>query len=153
MKRPWACLSLILFAPVTHAEATFPEGQGKDALLKICGQCHSAKIMLGMTKSKQGWAAMIDDMVERGASGSDEEIEEITDYLNKNFGKSTAEKINVNTATAKDLGQKLGFSEKEGQAILRYREEHGSIKSWDDLKKVPDLDLSKLEAKKERITF
>jgi competence ComEA-like helix-hairpin-helix protein len=42
---------------------------------------------------------------------------------------------------------------KEAQAILDYRQEHGSFKSWADLKNVPDLDLTKLEAKKSKITF
>lgn len=117
-------------------------------MLKICGQCHAADILLGVGKSRDGWAATVDDMVAKGATGSDEELQEIVTYLSKNFGK-----VNVNTATLKDLKEKLDLSSKEAQAILDYREAHGTFKSWADLKKVPDVDIARLEAKKDKVAF
>jgi len=149
----WGGVSLALSASLAFGQTKFPDGPGKDAVLKICGQCHSADILLGVAKGRDGWAATVDDMVAKGASGSDEELQEIIGYLSKNFGKSTAGKINVNTATAKDLRGALDLSLKDAQAILDYREEHGSFKSWADLKKVPDLDIARLETKKDRISF
>jgi competence protein ComEA len=134
-------------------QTKFPDGPGKDAVLKVCGQCHPADILLGVGKSREGWAATVDDMVAKGANGSDEELQEIVAYLSKNFGKPGAGKVNVNTATRRDLQEKLDFSVKEAQAIVDYREEHGSFKSLADLKKVPDLDVAKLEARKDKIAF
>jgi competence protein ComEA len=144
---------LALLISRASGQAKFPDGPGKDAVLKVCGQCHAADILLGVGKSRDGWAATVDDMVAKGASGSDEELQDIVAYLSKNFGKSTSGKINVNTAPVKDLRERLDLSLKEAQAIIDYREEHGSFKSWADLKKVPDLDITRLEAKKDKIAF
>ena len=117
---------LVLLVPQAPGQSKFPDGPGKDAVLKICGQCHPADILLGVGKSRDGWAATVDDMVAKGATGSDEELEEIVTYLSKNFGKSAAGKVNINTATLKDLKELLDLSPKEAQAILDYREGHGS---------------------------
>jgi competence protein ComEA len=144
---------LALLISRASGQTKFPDGPGKDAVLKVCGQCHPADILVGLGKSRDGWAATVDDMVAKGASGSDEELQEIVAYLSKNFGKSTGGKINVNTATLKDLRERLDLSLKEAQAIVDYREEHGSFKSWADLRKVPDLDIPRLEAKKDKIAF
>jgi competence ComEA-like helix-hairpin-helix protein len=136
-----------------YGQAKFPDGPGKDAVLKICGQCHAADVLIGVGKSKDGWAATVEDMVAKGASGSDEELQQIVDYLARNFGKSAAGKVNVNAASAKDIREKLDLPAKDAQAIFDYREAHGSFKSWADLKNVPDLDSSRLEAKKDKIAF
>jgi competence protein ComEA len=137
----WGVISLA-------GQTKLPDGPGKDSVLKICGDCHAVEILQGIGKSKEGWAATVDDMVAKGATGSDEELQQIVEYLARNFGK-----VNINTATMKDLKEKLDLAVKDAQAIFDYRQEHGSFKSWADLKKVPDLDLSKLEAKKGKITF
>jgi competence ComEA-like helix-hairpin-helix protein len=143
-----AGIVLAILTSRASAQTRFPDGAGKDAVLKICGQCHAADILLGVGKSRDGWAATVDDMVAKGATGSDEELQEIVTYLSKNFGK-----VNVNTATLKDLKEKLDLSSKEAQAILDYREAHGTFKSWADLKKVPDVDIARLEAKKDKVAF
>jgi competence protein ComEA len=41
----------------------------------------------------------------------------------------------------------------DAEAIVRYREEKGSFKTLDDLKKVPGIDPGKLEAKKASLEF
>ena len=46
-----------------------------------------------------------------------------------------------------------GISAKEAAAIVQYRTEKGSFKEIADLKKVPDLDFQKIEAKKDRLAF
>ena len=67
----------------------------------------------------------------------------------KNFPK----KIQINKASATELGNGLELSSKEAEAIVKYREENGKIKDLEDLKKVPGLDAKKLEAKKEKLAF
>jgi competence protein ComEA len=36
---------------------------------------------------------------------------------------------------------------------VKYRTEHGSFKTLEDLKKIPGVDAAKLNARKERIVF
>jgi competence protein ComEA len=84
-----------------------------------------------------------------GAVGTDDEFTAILDYLVKNFPSP----VNVNKATAEQLESGLGLSTAEAEAVIQYREKNGDFKSIDDLKKVPDLDAGKLDAKKARLAF
>jgi competence protein ComEA len=90
-------------------------------------------------------------MIEKGAEGTDAEIQVVVDYLVKYFGRDS--KLNVNKATVKDLETALKLSPKEAEAIVQYREKNGSFREWGDLVRVPDLDGKKLEAKKAEIGF
>jgi hypothetical protein len=36
---------------------------------------------------------------------------------------------------------------------LRYREANGNFKAWDDLSKIPEFDVKKIENKKAFVTF
>ena len=94
---------------------------------------------------------MVGEMAAAGAQATEDEFNEIVDYLAAAFPK--APKINVNKAAAQDLESGLELSAKEAQAIVRYREEKGSFKSIEDVEKVPGLDAKKIEAKKDRLTF
>jgi competence protein ComEA len=84
-----------------------------------------------------------------GAVGTDDEFTAILDYLVKNFPAA----INVNKATAAQLESGLGLSTAEAEGVIQYREKNGDFKTIDDLKKVPDLDAEKLDAKKARLAF
>jgi len=148
MKRLAFGIAACSFWGIVSAQTKLPDGPGKDTVLKICGQCHAVDVLQGLGKSREGWSATVDDMVAKGASGSDEELQQIIEYLARNFGK-----VNINTATLNELKEKLDLSSKEAQAIFDYREAHGNFKSWADLKKVPDLDITRLEAKKGKIAF
>jgi competence ComEA-like helix-hairpin-helix protein len=98
-----------------------------------------------------GWEDQVADMVEKGAEGTEEEIQVVVDYLVKNFGRDV--KLNVNKATAKQLETALGLSPKEAEAIVQHREKNGSFREWGDLTKVPAVDWKKLEAKKGAVQF
>jgi competence protein ComEA len=103
-------------------------------------------------QTKEGWNATVDEMVSRGATGSDSEFDQIVAYLTKNFGKDSA-KINVNKAAAKDIETGLALSAKDAEAIVQYRAKNGSFKTLADLKKVPGLEGAKIDAKKDSIEF
>lgn len=150
----WALLTgLLASVPTAKGESKLPDGPGKDAFVAVCGTCHAPEIVFGLTKSRDGWSATIDDMVEKGASGTDQQMQGILDYLSKNFSKSEVPKIDINTASKEQLRQVLSLSSKDAEAITHYRDEHGKFKSWDDLKKVSEIDINKLLAKKDQITF
>ena len=144
--------------PATPAAGTLPEAPGKATVLKLCAtECHAAELVLGKERSEDEWEQTLIKMTQFGAKGSDEEFYEVFDYLAKNFPKrapgETIDKINVNTATAKILEDGLEIAKKEAEAIVAYREENGTFKSLEELKKVPGLDAKKLELKKDRLIF
>jgi competence protein ComEA len=134
------------------ASAQWPDGPGKEVTLQLCGNCHEAAIVEAHRQSRDEWVATIQKMMAAGAEGTEEQFTAVLEYLSKNFGPAAA-RINVNKATAADLGTGLGLSEKEAAAIVKYRTDKGAFKTLEDLKKVPDLDFKKIEAQKDRLVF
>jgi cbb3-type cytochrome c oxidase subunit III len=65
-----------------------PDGPGKAAFEKNCTTCHDSAQATNMRRTQAEWEQIIDDMVTRGANGSDQELDAIAAYLTKFFGKS-----------------------------------------------------------------
>ncbi|HMF79111.1 MAG TPA: helix-hairpin-helix domain-containing protein [Bryobacteraceae bacterium] len=126
-----------------------PDGPGKDVMKRMCNSCHGLEVVTGIRKTRNRWANTVDVMVSRGAMGTDDEIDEVIDYLATHFGPKTA---NVNHAAAKEL-EEVGLTSKESEAIVQYREKNGDFKTFDDLKKVPDVDAKKIDRLRDHIEF
>src|SRR5271163_4165785 len=109
---------LLLPAGLLADPPKLPDGPGKAAFEKVCGNCHGVEVALSRRETKDGWNAIIDDMIQRGAQASDDDFGAVSDYLSTNFSKSTpGGKINVNTSTAKELAAVLEISEGQAAAI------------------------------------
>ncbi len=139
-----------LLAAVVSAQTSsrFPDGPGKAALLKVCSDCHGPEAAVGQLKTRDEWNKTLDEMAANGAQGTDEEWNQILDYLDKNFSL-----ILINKADAKQLANTLDVPEATAESVVKYRKEHGSFSSIEDLKRVPGLDAEKLEARKDRFVF
>ncbi len=146
--------------PDNHPE--MPEGPGKDVTLRTCTKCHSITNVTGQHKDKDGWTSTITKMVGYGATGTDDEFEAILNYVAKNYGVDSPPadaagaahaKIVVNKETAAQLSSDLGLTADEAGAVVGYREKNGDFKSIDDLKKVPNVDAKKFDAKKDDLLF
>jgi competence protein ComEA len=135
----------------THSE--FPPGTGRDTVLRLCTKCHSPNIVLASGQDRTGWENAIIKMVSLGATGSDEDFTDIADYLTANFPPSQVQKIFVNMATAKQFAAIFEISEADGKAIVDYRDKQKGFKSLDDIKKVPNIDAKKVDAKKDHLIF
>jgi competence ComEA-like helix-hairpin-helix protein len=145
--------SAVLFVLLAAAQAQdLPDGKGKDLVEDRCSTCHGLDLLFAEHDAKQQWSQIVNDMVSRGATGTAEELQTIVDYLAANFGPEAA-KINVNTAAEEELQSSLMLSAQEAAAIVQYRKEHGKIKDWAALSKIPGVDSKKLESHKDRITF
>lgn len=131
-----------------QTDSRLPDGPGKALLERTCAGCHDLEGIARSRNTKAGWAKIVDDMVARGAEGSDQEIEQIIGYLNSNLGK-----VNINKAQAGELGAALGVSKANALAIVEYREKNGPFKEWQDLAKVPGLDMKQIADKKDRVEF
>ncbi len=68
---------------------------------------------------------------------------------------TTDVKVNLNTATAKDLMKVKGINAAKAKAIITYRKKNGDFKSVDDLKQVKGLNklnTEKLQAIQDQLT-
>jgi competence ComEA-like helix-hairpin-helix protein len=128
-----------------------PEGKGKDIVENVCSQCHGLKQVTDSARTPDEWKDLVNEMIGNGAQLDDEQIPIVIDYLAKSFPKGS--KVNVNKAAAEELADDLKLSGDEAAAIVTYREQNGHIKDWDDLGKVPGLDIKKLEPMKSHILY
>ena len=81
---------LALFAclvPLSFAQDNLPAGKGRDTFKKVCTQCHDVEGVPQLRYSRADWASLVYSMKDMGADATKAELEEIIDYLAKNFGK------------------------------------------------------------------
>lgn len=167
-----ACVASTPFAVSAYAQQTpppapppkdqkqpsteLPPGPGRDTVMRVCSKCHSPSLTVANPRDRQGWEDTITKMSGLGAMATDAEFTEILDYLSKYVSptsNTSNAKVNVNKATAAELGTALELPAKDGEAIVAYRTKNGDFKTLDDLKKVPGLDAKKLDEKKDKLTF
>lgn len=130
----------------------WPVSPGKDTFLQTCSSCHGPETVIGHNLDVGGWTDVLNQMIQNGAQGSNDDFSAILEYLATNFGPMPA-KVNVNKATAMNFRSWLGMPEKEAEAIVAYRQQHGDFKSLDDLKKVPGVDANYIDSEKNLLTF
>src|ERR1700731_3261108 len=110
-----------LFFVVSTSSPALPPGEGKPIVERMCGSCHALKVVTSKRASPEQWSQLVDQMVSRGAEGTDEEIQTVIEYLSKNFGLDSpppatekddkahalAPSVNVNQAGAAELSADL----------------------------------------------
>ena len=67
-----------------------PEGKGKAEFKRICGDCHDIAIVTKLRLNADRWTGLVDDMVSRGAQGTQDEFDRISKYLAANFAPKAA---------------------------------------------------------------
>ena len=155
----WFCASCMMSAALAYAQQPaqqqshpgLPAGPGRDTLIRVCSTCHAPENVIANGQDRAGWEDTINKMAGFGATGTDDEFTQILDYLVKNFPADGP--VNVNKATSAQLQSGLGLTAAEADAVIAYRKKNGDFKTIDDLKKVPDLDVKKVDAKKDHLAF
>ena len=140
---------LLVGAPAQH----LPEGPGRAEIDKLCIKCHDLAKTVSLRQDLNGWGATLKKMIGLGMEAKDKELRTVLDYLATNFPAEEVPPVNINKARAIQLESRLSLKRSEASAILRYRKEHGDFQSIEDLKKVPGIDMAKIEAKKDRLAF
>ena len=136
--------------PASQSEtaSTFPPGPGRDALIKVCSDCHGAESAVAQFKTHDEWTKTLDEMANNGAQGTDDEWNRIAAYLDKHYTL-----IFVNKATAENLATTLDVAPEVAEAIVGRRTDKGPFKTIDDLKAVPGVVSAAIDARKDRLIF
>jgi competence protein ComEA len=149
VRRVLLVISALGLAAFAATGDDLPEGKGKAVFLRMCANCHELDRATSIKNSKKQWTYVVDDMVSRGAEGSDDDVTSVIAYLARNFGKP----VNINTSTAKEIEDGLSFTAAQSALIVQYRTDKGAFKTFEDLSKVPGLDAGLLEDQKKNILF
>lgn len=97
-------IALALSALVGNARAQeLPEGKGKEIVQDACSQCHGLQQIIDSKKTPEEWKDLVNQMIDNGATLTDEQIPIVIDYLAKNFPKA-------------DGGMKSNDAEKSNQS-------------------------------------
>ena len=131
----------------SEASASREDAADKAAFQAVCGSCHPLTMVDGL-RTESEWMEEIEQMVKIGAKGTDEQFERVIRVLLR-----TRTKVNINTATAVEIAPVLNVTDAAAEALVRFRSQHGSFKTLEDLKRVPGIDVAKLIARKDRIAF
>jgi putative heme-binding domain-containing protein len=91
-----ACASCALMG---HAQ-TLPQGKGKAEFQRICSNCHGVSMATSQRMDQAQWTGVVNDMVSKGAQGTQQDFDNIIAYLTANYGKDTPPTAAPPTAAA-----------------------------------------------------
>jgi glucose dehydrogenase len=69
---------------------SLPEGPGRDQVQASCSTCHGVGTFLQERQTKDGWTAVVNDMISRGAKLNASQKEVVINYLTRFLGKSAS---------------------------------------------------------------
>jgi len=143
-----ATLALVLPTVLAQeAPKTLPEDKHRELYENVCGSCHGADKVIGEQRDHEGWSYTVRIMAQMGSSASDEELDQIVNYLVKYFGTP----VNVNIATAEEI-QTLGLTEDQAKAVVAARAK-GKFADFAALTAIPALKDVNLDGVKHRLVF
>jgi len=135
------------------APSVMPEGEVKQVILKMCVGCHQPDHFTKYHHTRDEWQAILARMGQR-ANASSQDADIIFNYLSANYPKiEDATKVNVNKASARDIEARLGFTTKEAETIVQYRNDHGDFRDWGEMLVIYGVDGKKVDAAHERMSF
>ncbi len=118
------------------------------AFEKVCHDCHEPDRIVETRRTRGGWEEIIEKMIEKGATGTDQDFDLVLEFLLRHYGM-----VNINQSSPEEIAMVIGLSPKEADAIVTFRRENGNFKNFDALTKVPGLDVKKLEDHKADMLF
>ena len=115
------------------------------AVATVCTACHSSAQFLTAARPYLRWEQTMQDMLDRGAVATDDQLDHILSYLVKNITI-----VNVNASPPDQLGMTLQIPSTVADDIVAKRTAH-AFTNVDELKAVKGINqdvLQKLAAKK-----
>jgi competence protein ComEA len=148
-----AGLLLVLGVAPSSLWGQLPDGPGRQETEKLCSECHELARSVSLRQDRDGWKTTINKMISIGAQGTEQEFAAVLEYLSSHYAAEALPPLNVNKAKAIDFEARLSLGRSQAAAIIAYRMKHGAFRSIEDLKKVPGVDVAKIEAKKDILEF
>jgi mono/diheme cytochrome c family protein len=72
-----------LFALGQAPVSQLPDGPNRETVERVCSGCHSVQMFVGRGMTREQWGGVVSNMIGRGAKISDQEFDQIVEYLGK----------------------------------------------------------------------
>ena len=144
----WTTASLNGQSTAQQPAASAADDPANDLFIQTCNRCHDAARITALRRTKTEWDEVINKMIERGATGSEEDFLTVFGFLRRHYGK-----VYINSASSDEITTSLGLSSKDAEAVITYRKAHGNFADLEAVKKVPDIDVKVLDEHKEAVAF
>lgn len=95
----------LAFAVSLQAQS-LPAGRGRADFQRICGTCHNLAKATSQRLTREEWTREVNDMVARGAQGTQDELDNVMIYLTANFGKPLTGAVDVEPKVAPAVNEK-----------------------------------------------
>jgi len=145
-------LALVAMVPVALAATRTPRQAPDDAnaavFKRVCGNCHTPERIVASRRSSDQWQEVIENMITRGAKGSDDDFNSVFAHLMAHYGR-----VNVNRGDASAMSEVLGLSAADAQKLVDYRKAHGPFADLDAVVAVPGIDGAKLKELADAMSF
>ena len=115
---------------------------------RLCGTCHEPERGTSSRRTRDQWLQTVNQMVARGAQGTDDDLMAVVEYLTREHGR-----VNVNLASAADIALVIGLTPAEGAAIVEHRRERGTFDDAAAVERVTGIDARKLAARRDAMVF
>ncbi len=119
-----------------------------EAFTRVCGPCHAQDRIVEGRRSRSQWEEVLERMIARGATGSEDDFAIVMEHLVREFGRVT-----INSAPADEVAQVLHLDTKEADAIVAYRKSHGPFADFDALIAMPGAPVEALRKRRDAIVF
>ena len=144
----WVVLGVVFVLSWDGIAAPAPDlARESEAVKVVCSKCHNLQMVMDTPMSYEAWHDTVQTMVDRGATGTDQQFDDVMDYLHR-----TMTTINVNTADVGELEIVLNVSEATAKAIVARRSSR-RFSGLADLKSVAGVDGASVDAKGRLIFF
>lgn len=65
--------------------SNFPPGEGRELTLRVCSTCHPADVLAEQELDLDGWKETVSQMASMGADATEQQLDQIVNYLAKAF--------------------------------------------------------------------
>jgi competence protein ComEA len=148
----WLLSTLVMATPLQQSAPKEPVKVAEDPdtplFTMLCNECHTAAQIVARRRTRAEWEEITIKMIEKGLAASEKDLETVFAYLNRNYGT-----VFINRAPADEIMAVLTVSQHDADAIVAYRKTAGPFTDFEAIKKVPGIDLKKIEDKKDAIAY
>jgi putative heme-binding domain-containing protein len=101
-----------------------PEGKGRAEFQRICSACHGLDTVTSQRMTHSEWTGVVNDMVSRGAQGTQGDLDNVVTYLSTNLGPGNPPAVSASppapaSATAQNEMQLSEAEVAKARALLK----------------------------------